>query len=43
MAKVSKTFEARPKPKKRKRTHKKSKSKSEKLQQKAKYNRQGRA
>lgn len=43
MAKLSKTFEPRPKPPKRKGVHKKSRSKSEKRQQgNRKYKGQGR-
>lgn len=42
MARISKTFEARPKPKKRKGVHKKSKNKNEKRQQGLKNRGQGR-
>lgn len=42
MARISKTFEARPKPKKRKGVHKKSRSKTEKRQQGKKNRGQGR-
>jgi hypothetical protein len=42
MARLSKTFEARPAPKKRKGIHKKSRSKTEKRQQGKKNRGQGR-
>lgn len=43
MARISKTFEARPKPKKRKGVHKKSRNKQEKRQQSTnRYKGQGR-